>query len=77
VVLCEALQMLKPCLTSSEGKHNNRMTKEQLNKLQAEKQLSDSKLAALIGVTRSTVWKWRTGRHPIPHIAEVAINGLH
>lgn len=29
-----------------------------------------------LGVTRQTVWKWETGKHPIPEIAVRFLNHL-
>ena len=32
-------------------------------------------LAVELDVSRSTVEAWRAGKYPIPHLAEIALNG--
>lgn len=52
------------------------MTPDELKQLQARLGLTSDQLAEALGVSPSTVSKWRTGSHPIPKPSAIAIRAL-
>ena len=49
------------------------MTPEQLKERRIKAGLSQARLARLLRVSRQTLYKWEVGQHPIPGVAQVAI----
>lgn len=52
------------------------MTGEELRKIRKARGLSQPKLAAELGVTVTTIWRWENGQSPIGNMAEKAIERL-
>jgi DNA-binding transcriptional regulator YiaG len=52
------------------------MTADELRDLQAALGMTNEQLADAIGVSLSTVVKWRGAQHPIPRTAAMAIRSL-
>lgn len=52
------------------------MTPDELRDLQRRFGMTNDQLARAIGVSESTVVKWRGGQHPIPSPAALAIRSL-
>lgn len=49
------------------------MTSKQFAIIQKRKKLSDVKLGQALGVDRTLVWKWRTGKQEIERRTELAM----
>jgi DNA-binding XRE family transcriptional regulator len=49
---------------------------DELIDLQARASMTNADLAEALGVSRSTVVKWRGGQHPIPNPVAIAVRAL-
>ena len=49
------------------------MTPDELSLWRAAHKLTLDELAAQLGVSRMTVWKWERGRHAIPRMLDLAL----
>lgn len=49
------------------------MTPDQLKAAMTELGLSTAALARLLEVDQTTIWRWRTGKSPMPKMAELLI----
>lgn len=52
------------------------LTPDDLRDLQAQLGMTNEQLADAIGVSLSTIVKWRGGQHPIPRPSAIAIRAL-
>lgn len=52
------------------------MTAEELKEAQQQLGMTNHQLAEALGVSLSTVVKWRGDRHPVPKIAALAVRYL-
>lgn len=53
------------------------MTADEFKILQAEMGMTNDQIAQALGVSVSTVVKWRGNQHQIPKPAQIAIRALH
>jgi transcriptional regulator with XRE-family HTH domain len=49
------------------------MNPDELSTWRAAHKLTLDELAAQLGVSRMTVWKWERGQHAIPHLLDLAL----